>query len=436
MAVSNRSKIILWSKAGGYCSFPDCRREMVREATLDDAAVLVGEIAHIAAQQHDGPRGAEAPPGGEIDGYQNLILLCGDHHHVIDTQVATYPVAKLLQIRTDHERWVRDTLSREQRFLGTCDEQEFVTERLVTTLLPVSRMPRLVFSAPCTATEPVVSSHLASLEMTEEVFPFVIRGGRLIAFNRLEGNSAFGRMIDRRKIRTHRSLDWWNDPDHSRWYMTLLNRSLNKLTGRKGLRLDKDHARYYFPPLDGDDGPGKRKVTYRTAGDNKSELNVAWRPRMKSTGHFKNYWEHRAVSLSFHRAAEAAWCLSVRPERRFTRDGITPVMRSTTGKRSTSRKSRMYNQKVMEEVHFWRDFLSDGMPRIILNYGAQQLVIDAEWLTTDVEWPAVLKKDTKRVKRRYEDDLFTSAEYRGLLVLNEDEVALLDESDDEFEEDE
>ena len=136
MAVSNRTKIILWSKAGGYCSFPDCRREMVREATPDDAAVLVGKIAHIVAQQHDGPRGAETPPGGEIDGYQNLILLCGDHHHVIDTQVATYPVAKLLQTRTDHERWVRDTLSREQRFLGTCDEQEFVTERLVTTLLP------------------------------------------------------------------------------------------------------------------------------------------------------------------------------------------------------------------------------------------------------------------------------------------------------------
>lgn len=45
----------------------------------------------------------------------------------------------------------------------------------------------------------------------------------------------------------HPVSDWLEDPDRSRWLVDLLNRSLNKLTGRRGLNLDRDHHRYYFP---------------------------------------------------------------------------------------------------------------------------------------------------------------------------------------------
>jgi len=48
-------------------------------------------------------------------------------------------------------------------------------------------------------------------------------------------------------------------------------------------------------------------------------------------------------------------------------------------------------------------------------------------------WPSVLAGDQKEVKRRYQDDLFTDAEYRGLLVLNEDELNLLDSDDQNYE---
>ena len=384
MAVSNRAKIVLWSKAGGKCSFPNCRKDLVQDATPYDPHTLVGQNAHIVSQKPDGPRGKDEPPGGQIDGYENLILLCGDHHHTIDSQAASYSVAKLIEMRSSHERWVCDTLSRQQRFLGAHEVTELVAEDLVSTLLPVSRMPRFVFCAPCTVTEDVIASHLATLEMTDEIFPFLIRQERLIVFNPLAEATPFDQFIDKSKTRREKSIEWWDDSDRSRWFMTLLNRSLNKLTGRKGLQLDKDHSRYYFPPGDGNEGALRRRILYRTLGNRKSGLNVAWQPRRKSTGETKKYWEHRAVSLSFHRVAEASWCLSIRPERRFTRDGYIPVLQRTTGRRATSRKSRMYNEDLKEEVHFWREFLTDGQPRIIFRYGSQQIIIDAEWLTCDV----------------------------------------------------
>jgi hypothetical protein len=44
------------------------------------------------------------------------------------------------------------------------------------------------------------------------------------------------------------------------WFVNLLNRSLNKLTGRKGLYLDKSHHRYFFQSPE----PGKAvEVSYR-----------------------------------------------------------------------------------------------------------------------------------------------------------------------------
>lgn len=81
MAIDARTRQILWGKAGAICAFPDCRRPLIRDATSDDREVLVGEIAHIVAQSQGGPRGNAKVLGGNIDAYENLILLC---HELVD----------------------------------------------------------------------------------------------------------------------------------------------------------------------------------------------------------------------------------------------------------------------------------------------------------------------------------------------------------------
>src|SRR2546426_12228370 len=100
MAIDARTRQLLWGKAGATCAFPDCRRPLVRDATPDDREVLVGEIAHIVAQSIGGPRRDAEVPGGEIDGYSNLILLCHEHHELVDQQHYTYSVERLLQDNT------------------------------------------------------------------------------------------------------------------------------------------------------------------------------------------------------------------------------------------------------------------------------------------------------------------------------------------------
>ena len=72
MSIDHRTRQILWGRAGATCSYPSCRRNLVREGTQEDREVVVGEIAHIVAQSKGGPRAELSVPGGNIDGYDNL----------------------------------------------------------------------------------------------------------------------------------------------------------------------------------------------------------------------------------------------------------------------------------------------------------------------------------------------------------------------------
>jgi len=63
--------------------------------------------------------------------YRNLILLCRNHHKVIDAQEREYTVEKLHQMKDTHEAWVRQQLGfdsskqlDDERYAGIVDEWE------------------------------------------------------------------------------------------------------------------------------------------------------------------------------------------------------------------------------------------------------------------------------------------------------------------------
>ncbi|HEX5461453.1 MAG TPA: HNH endonuclease [Steroidobacteraceae bacterium] len=386
---------------------------MVKDATATDPAVLLGEIAHIVAQSPGGPRRDCTLQLPEIDAYENLILLCHKCHETIDQQAKTYPVEKLLQFKKDHEEWVRTKLSTDERLLGLDDENSWVEERLSATLLPVSDIPHFVFSAPCKSSESEAKAAILPPEDQRVMTPFIIRGDRLYAFNDLrELSSPFSKLVDPYSAECHNALAWWDVPDKARWYVEILNRTLNKITGRKGLQLDKDHHRYYFAP----DEPGQAKqVRYKSISGRHPPRHVVWNPKFKHSGELKPHWTHLAVALRFHRLGERTWALSVRPEHRFTKDGFTPLQPKTISRRSTKRKSRMYNLDVLQDVQFWRDYLSGSSPRIIARFGGgQALVIDNDLISTTVKWPAVRQDVGNRLQATYEDDLFSLADIQEI----------------------
>lgn len=111
MALTIKTNRMLWGRAASRCSFPDCRRELVIDSLETDDPSLVGEAAHIVAEQPSGPRGDSPLTFEQRNTYSNLILLCNVHHKLVDDQTTTYPVERLQSMKADHEAWVRLKLS-------------------------------------------------------------------------------------------------------------------------------------------------------------------------------------------------------------------------------------------------------------------------------------------------------------------------------------
>lgn len=108
VAVSDRTRKILWSRSGGRCA--RCHDLLVLDETPVSAASVVGEEAHLVARSPGGPRYAPLPDN-EVDDIDNLVLLCRVDHKRIDDQVEEFPLERVREIRTRHEQWVAGSLN-------------------------------------------------------------------------------------------------------------------------------------------------------------------------------------------------------------------------------------------------------------------------------------------------------------------------------------
>jgi hypothetical protein len=123
LALATRKR--LWANAGRICAYPGCGQLLLYPVEGDTEEVVVGEECHIVAQ---GDTEARAPKTltneertrwqsliDDRDGYQNLILLCGTHHKVVDRDVSNHPVDCLVELKRAHELEINECLSPEQR---------------------------------------------------------------------------------------------------------------------------------------------------------------------------------------------------------------------------------------------------------------------------------------------------------------------------------
>ena len=107
---SQRTLKILWGRAAGRCAMPECRLDLLVEATDYDPVVVIGDIAHIEASSDEGPRANRGLGVKNRDEHDNLILLCKNCHARLDGQKRTNTVAAIKKLRNDHEAWVRASL--------------------------------------------------------------------------------------------------------------------------------------------------------------------------------------------------------------------------------------------------------------------------------------------------------------------------------------
>lgn len=124
VAIVTRTRKLLWSRAHDECAFPGCTQSLTEDlenvVSGESASTVVGEEAHIRAQS---PGGARYDRDYEdVDGYENLVLMCPTHHTLIDANGgAAFSVDQLITMKKRHEaqQGARDARRRALRaYLG------------------------------------------------------------------------------------------------------------------------------------------------------------------------------------------------------------------------------------------------------------------------------------------------------------------------------
>lgn len=87
---------------------------------------VVGDECHIVSPTRNGPRGDE-PYEGNMDGYDNLVLLCKTHHKLADDNPEDYTAERLRQLKRKHEVWVHSTLEPKPHSRAGVRPQEFLS---------------------------------------------------------------------------------------------------------------------------------------------------------------------------------------------------------------------------------------------------------------------------------------------------------------------
>jgi hypothetical protein len=112
MAVNLTTQKLIWGIFAARCAI--CRNKLVWESEAGGRS-LTGEIAHIVGAKRNAARGRVAS-ANDRDSPDNLMLLCREHHKVIDDNEDEYPVERLLDVRSSYLAWLNTQLVPAQRW--------------------------------------------------------------------------------------------------------------------------------------------------------------------------------------------------------------------------------------------------------------------------------------------------------------------------------
>lgn len=105
MVVKERDKHIVFAMCGNRCSYPNCNQVIAFKEDSENYT-NTGELAHIKGDKPSSPRYDFNQSNEERNSPDNLILLCGTHHKIVDDQPDIYTVEKLIELKKQHEKWV------------------------------------------------------------------------------------------------------------------------------------------------------------------------------------------------------------------------------------------------------------------------------------------------------------------------------------------
>ena len=109
--MSHRIRSEIWATFAGLCAI--CRKSLIH--TLEGSrSSLLGEVCHIVGRKTGAARHDPSCSKDKLDHPDNLILLCREHHKLIDDNDKDYTVEKLHEIRKGFLVWLNSRLEQEQ----------------------------------------------------------------------------------------------------------------------------------------------------------------------------------------------------------------------------------------------------------------------------------------------------------------------------------
>lgn len=133
--IEEKVRMKLWAISGGRCEM--CNKLLYEDSTFGIDGNY-GEMAHIHAVSDRGPRNKRGMTPEEKNNIENLMLLCSEHHHMIDTKPDEFGDGLLKRKKKNHEERIRRVtdISEEEScrivsyFSNVDNYEEFSSERL------------------------------------------------------------------------------------------------------------------------------------------------------------------------------------------------------------------------------------------------------------------------------------------------------------------
>lgn len=373
--VTNR----LFALSGNECAFPGCLNTVTDQVAPGERPVTLAQRAHIVGVGHQGPRSKATPLSDDIDAVENLLLLCGDHHRIVDNNPRIFSVEVLAKYKADHEAKMAPKDLRPE-------PPTLETDTVDLSLLPVAELPAVVWRATSPFRTGAEVAEQLPRSKGEQVLPFVLLKGEVWAFHDVaDPRGPLKQAVDPKTAQQVDAVKMLKSDDRN-VYVWLLNGALRESLIRRGVRLDRAHDRYYFLP---DHETITRRVEARTKTWRAQSAKKVVRQEGAGTDHARDIWWHLAAQLRFEQFAPSSWGLTIRPEFHLTKDGREPLEPWRVGRKVTKRKSRMYNEGYFDAVHFFRYFLLDGKPRLTLKVGEQAIVVDGDFPGMEARWPKI-----------------------------------------------
>lgn len=291
--------------------------------------------------------------------------------------------------------------------------QDEINEQLASNLFPVTYFPEKIWSGPIgSLTHKDVFDYLR--RNYSGVHPtFLIREKRLYCFWDLNHhNCPFKKILTASNIEKESSKKWISDSVKRNWLIELFNRALKGHCWDLNLIYDRDHGRFFFPPLGGKD----RTETWNT-GKRKSTRHITTRHTKGKSGQV--FWSHQSLRAKFVNIDDEIF-LQLTPGWTFTFDGEHPLSGREVGIFSTKWTTKEHNPSVFYHVRFWSNLLSKRSSKISVRLGNEKLEVDTT--PAVIEIPIGIEGDFHPIEKVFEtaDDEIESTENTRDNMLKED----------------